>query len=122
MTTELASVKTDTQVEMVEEMIGRGTVIEARDLVEEIEMIEACLDGMHGAMIMSALQDETAIYLKDEWIEEAVEGGLHEVIETSSPSKWAAEIERKAPVHHRRRRSQPQISQTLYPSRRGKDD
>ena len=116
MTTELASVRTDIQVEMAEEMIGRGIVIEARDLAGEIEMIEACLEETPAAMTMTVPQEETAIYLKGAWIEEEVVEGLHEVIEMNLPSKWVAEIERKVPVRHRRRRNPPPISQTLCPS------
>ena len=122
MTTELVSARTDIQAETEEEMTERGTVIEARGLAEGIEMIEACLEGMLDATTMTAPQEEIAIYSKDGWIEEVVDEGLHEAIEMNSPNKWAVEIERRAQVHHRRRRNLLPISQTLSPSQKGKGD
>ena len=81
------NVRTAIQAETVEEMTELGTAIEVTDLVGEIEMIGVCLEGMLGVMIMTVHQEETATFLKDEWIEEAGDEGLPEVIEMSLRSR-----------------------------------
>ena len=103
-TIEPASVRTAT-VEKVHETIEDGT---GTGVVEGIGKIEACQDVMLDVTTMTAHHDEIETCLKVVWIEGKVllvVGGLQEAIAMNLLCKWEAEIERRAPVLRRRRKS-----------------
>lgn len=96
-------------VEKAHEMIGHGTGIGEIGVAEAIEKTEECQGGMLGATTMSARPGGTEIFSRVVWTEvqvlAAVGGRPQEAIVMSSRCKWEAEIGRRAPVLHQRRRS-----------------
>ena len=78
-----------------------GTEIGVR---EAIEVTGACHDGTPGVMMKIDLPEGTEIYSTAEMTAGEVAVGLEEVIVTSLQCRWGEEIERKAPVHRRKRR------------------
>lgn len=89
-------------------MIGHGTAIEVIEVPEVIEKTEECQDVMLDVTTMTARRGGTGTFLKVAWTEgrvPAVVEDLHEAIVTNSQCKWEAEIERRVPVLHQRRRS-----------------
>lgn len=107
MTIERANAKTAT-VEKALEMTGHGTATEETEVPEVIEKTEECQDVMLDVTTMTARRGGTETFSKVAWTEGrvpvAVED-LQEAIVTNSQCKWEAEIGRRVPVLHRRRRS-----------------
>ena len=107
MTIERANVKTAT-AEKAHETIGHGTGIGETEVAEVIGKTEECQDVMLDVTTTTARHGEIEICSKVAWTEGqvpvAVEG-FQEAIVMNSQCKWEAEIGRRAPVLHQRRRS-----------------
>ena len=103
-TIEPASVRTAT-VEKVHETIGDGI---GTGVAEGTGKTEECQDVMPDVTTMTAHHDETETYSKVAWTGDkvlSVGGDLQEAIAMNSLCKWEVEIERRAPVLRRRRKS-----------------
>ena len=95
-------------VEKAHEMIEPGTEIGETEVVEVTEKIEECRGVMLGATTTTAHRGGIEIFSRVAWTEvqvPAAVGDLQEAIEMSLPCRWEAEIGRRAPVLHQRRRS-----------------
>ena len=107
MTIEPANVKTATG-EKAHETIGSGIGIGVTEVAEGIGKIEECQGVMLDVTTMIARHGGTEIFLKVAWTEGQVLAAVEdpqEVIVMNLQCKWEAEIGRRAPVLHRRRKS-----------------
>ena len=95
-------------VEKAHEMIGPGTGIEETEVAEAIGKTEGCQGVMLGVTTMIARRGGIEIFLRVAWTEGRVLAAVEDPQEatvTNSQCKWEAEIGKRVPVLHQRRRS-----------------